>query len=57
MNVGASSNIHQSITFFFPGLEVGRGLGVPGGREGEEEKGVWALFTFFQSAEQLVSLR
>lgn len=47
MNVGASSNIHQSITsfFFFPGLEV------------EKEKGVWVLFTFFPGAKQRDSLR
>lgn len=58
MNVGASSNIHQSITsfFFFPGLEVlGRGGGR--GREVEKEKGVWVLFTFFPGAKQRDSLR
>lgn len=42
MNVGASSNIHWSI-ICFPGLEGGEEGGKQG--EGEEEEGVWALFT------------
>lgn len=47
------------ITSFFPGLEVGRGLGwgLEAGREGEKDKGVWALFTLCRSAKQLGSPR
>lgn len=45
MNVGASSNIQQSIISF--SFLVWKGGEGSGGREGEEEKGVWALFTFF----------
>lgn len=58
MNVGASSNIHQSITSFFFFSWFGSAGGVGGrGREVEKEKGVWVLFTFFPGAKQRDSLR
>lgn len=59
MNVGASSNIHQSTTSFFPGLEVGRGLGESRGREGgrERKRKVFGLCSLFSEVRNSLMVR